>query len=79
MGFLDRFRPWYQRDRISPDFIAAPADVVPPVDEWRLAELDQALVEARDCEDWYRVDRLLDMRNAIRPPRPSVPVIPGRS
>ncbi len=61
--------------------------VTPPaerVDEQRrIAELDVMVLVAAEVGDWPRVDRLLDMRNAIRPPRvalrPSVPVIPGRS
>jgi hypothetical protein len=78
--------PFRRRDRISPDFIAVPAEQPVPV-EVRIADLDQRLsviAEVPPAERnealWWQLDRLLDMRNAIRParqPRP-VPVIPGR-
>jgi len=56
-----------------------------PVDgEQRIAELDVMILTAKESGDMPRVDRLLDMRLAIRPPkplqvRPSAPVVPGWS
>lgn len=54
--------------------------------EARIAEVDAQVDEAWHYGEMALVDRLLDMRNAIRPPRPaprrarpSVPVVPGRS
>lgn len=69
-------RPWYQR--ITPEFVAAPVDVVP--DESRIADLDAQISAAWAAGDTTLADRLIDMRNAIRQPEalPSVPVIPGR-
>lgn len=68
-----------RRKRLSPDFIAVPAE--PPVpDEVRVADLDAQAYEAFQAGDKAKVDRLIDLRNAIRPakePRP-VPVVPGR-
>lgn len=55
----------------------------------RIADIDDQLAaiaavppQARTPELWWRLDRLLDLRNAIAGQcatvRPSVPVIPGR-
>jgi hypothetical protein len=71
-----------------------------PLKAWqasRVVALDTQIAEIalmpailRRPSDWYRLDRLLDLRNKVRPPaplpddyatlplRPSVPVIPGR-
>lgn len=51
--------------------------------EAEIADIDVYMALARRRGDKVLVDRLLDERNAIRPPRPrlrsSVPVVPGRS
>lgn len=48
--------------------------------EDEIAAIDRQLDEAFHYGEMALVDRLLDMRNAVRPPRPrSVPVIPGRT
>jgi len=71
MGLLPR--------RIRPAYVAAPVE--PPVPaEVRIAQIDAQTYEAYLAGDMPRVNRLIDMRLAIRParkPRP-VPVIPGR-
>lgn len=70
------------------EFLTPPADRVPVDVQRRIGELDVLIFIAAQVGDWPRVDRLLDMRNAIRPPkplepewplplRPSVPVTPG--
>jgi hypothetical protein len=71
--------PFRRRDRISADFIAVPAEQPVP-DEVRIADLDSQAYEAFRAGDMATADRLIDLRNAIRPakePRP-VPVVPGR-
>jgi hypothetical protein len=72
-------------DKIRPAYVTAPVE--PPVpDEVRIAEIDiklRSIAVIPRCErgegsDW-QTDRLLDLRNAIRParePRP-VPVVQG--
>lgn len=77
--------PFRRRERLSPDFIADPAEQPVP-DEVRIADIDDrltalALIPRADRSDTWddQVDRLLAMRNAIRPACPSpVPVVPGR-
>jgi len=65
--------------KIRPAFETPPAE--PPVpDEVRVADLDTQAYEAFQAGDKAKADRLIDLRNAIRPakePRP-VPVVPGR-
>jgi hypothetical protein len=65
-------------DKIRPAYVTAPAE--PPVpDEVRIADLDAQAYEAFLAGDTAKADRLLDLRNAIRPARPRpVPVVPGR-
>lgn len=47
--------------------------------EQRVRNLDRAMEEARQDGNQKAIDRFLDARNAIRPPRPDeVPVNPGR-
>jgi hypothetical protein len=67
-----------RRKRLSPDFIAVPAE--PPVpDEVRVADLDTQAYEAFLAGDAAKADRLLDLRNAIRPANPSpTQVVQGR-
>ncbi len=68
-----------RRKRLSPDFIAVPAEQPVP-DEVRIADIDAQAYEAFLAGDMPRADRLIDMRNAIRPakePRPA-PVVSGR-
>jgi len=55
-----------RRRRLSPDFIAAPAEPPVPV-EVRIADLDAQAREAFLAGDKAKADRLLDLRNAIRP------------
>lgn len=72
----------FRRDRISPDFIAAPAEPSARdlVDEAKVIELDEQIYRAQRLGRTADRDRLMDLRNAIRPARPAtVPVIPGRS
>lgn len=65
---------------------AAPGGPVPgavadrPVED-RIADLNAQIAQARREGRHDRADRLLDMRNTIRAPRPpaEVPVIPGRT
>lgn len=47
----------------------------------QLAAIAMVPPSLRTQADWYRLDRLLDLRFAIAPLplRPSVPVIPGRT
>jgi hypothetical protein len=70
-------------DKIRPAYVTAPVE--PPVpDEVRVADLDDKLAaiaeiprdERSEGLEW-QADRLLDLRNAIRPARP-VPVVQGR-
>jgi hypothetical protein len=70
--------PFRRRERLSPDFIAVPAE--PPVpDEARVAHLDAQAYEAFLAGDTAKADRLLDLRNAIRPARPRpTQVVQGR-
>jgi hypothetical protein len=50
------------------------------VDEARIAELDEQVYRAHRLGRADERDRLIDLRNAIRPARPTaVPVIPGRA
>jgi hypothetical protein len=65
--------------KIRPPFVTAPAE--PPMpDEARVADLDAQAYEAFLAGDTAKADRLLDLRNAIRPGRPARPrpVVPGR-
>lgn len=77
---LRRFfrRPWYAA-------AAAPAPSVsrPAADEQdRIAQLDLRIRAAFAAGDRAEMDRLIDLRNAIRPARvvaaARVPVVPGR-
>lgn len=50
-----------------------------PVDERRIAQIDELIFRYRRQGEMGLVDGMLDKRNTIRAPRvPSVPVIPGR-
>jgi hypothetical protein len=77
--------PFRRRERLSPDFIAVPAELPVP-DEVKVADLDTKLAAIaeipRDDRSEglvWQEDRLLDLRNAIRPGRSRpVPVVPGR-
>lgn len=55
-----------RRKRLSPDFIAAPAEQPVP-DEVRIADLDDKARAAYLEGDIAAMDRLIDLRNAIRP------------
>jgi hypothetical protein len=79
--------PFRRRVRLSPDFIAVPAEQTVVPDEVRIADLDRRLAAVSEALRTVRVegllaraDGLLDQRNAIRPgkPRP-VPVVPAAS
>lgn len=71
-------RPPWSRQPIRPAYITPPAE--PPVDEARIAQLDERTFVAFREGNRELADRLIDMRNAIRPARPAVvPVIPGRT
>lgn len=66
----------FRRPRISPDFIAVPAEQTIVPDEVRIADLDQRLAVIAEVPPaernealWWQLDRLLDQRNAIRPAR----------
>jgi hypothetical protein len=65
-------------DKIRPAYVTAPAE--PPVpDEVRIADLDAQAYEAFVAGDTAKANRLLDLRNAIRPARSRpVPVVQGR-
>lgn len=68
--------------RLSADFIAVPHEPTARelVDEARIVELDESIYRAQRLGRTDDRDRLLDLRNAIRPAKPAeVPVIPGRS
>jgi hypothetical protein len=65
---------------------SAPAPSSPAADEPlvdRIAQLDLRIREAYERGDRDEMDRLIDLRNAIRPARVAasarVPVVPGRS
>jgi hypothetical protein len=68
--------------RLSADFIAVPREpsaLDRLVDEARIAELDEQIYRAQRLGRAADRDRLIDLRNAIRPARVAeVPVIPGR-
>jgi hypothetical protein len=68
-----------RRKRLSPDFLAVPAEQPVP-DEVRIADIDAQAYEAFKAGDKDKADRLIDMRNAIRPAKEPrrVPVVPGR-
>jgi hypothetical protein len=79
--------PFRRRERLSPDFFAVPAE--PPMvtpDEGKVADIDDKLTAIaeipRDDRSEglvWQENRLLDLRNAIRPARPRpVPAIPDR-
>lgn len=72
-----------KRERISPDFIAIPAEMPTRTTERRellLILLDEEITEARALGDAAAVDDLLTGRWAIiRLAQPEVPVIPGRT
>lgn len=57
-----------RRKRLSRDFIAVPAEQPVP-DEARIADLDTQAYAAFQAGDKAHADRLLDLRNAIRPAR----------
>jgi hypothetical protein len=59
--------PFRRRERISPDFIAVPAEQPVVPDEVRIADLDTQAYEAFKAGDKAKSDRLIDLRNAIRP------------
>lgn len=65
--------------RLSPDFIAVPRELSrDQVDEARVAELDEQIYRAQRLGRTDDRDRLIDLRNAIRPARVAeVPVTPG--
>lgn len=72
----------FKRNRLSPDFPAVPAEPTARdlIDEARIAEMDEEIYRAHKLGRTDDRDRLMDLRNAIRPARPAeVPVIPGRS
>lgn len=70
--------PFFRREQpISRDYFTAPAEHL--ISEARILELDERILGYRRTGQLVMVDRLLDMRNAIRPPRVAQPpVIPGR-
>lgn len=75
--------PFYRRDRISPDFLAAPREpsgaelVGAPIDRTAVvAAFDRLAAYAAQRGHRDLVDRVLDERLVVRP---AVPVIPGRS
>jgi len=68
--------------RLSADFLAVPAEPSGRdlVYEARVAELDEQIYRAQRLGRAADRDRLIDLRNDIRPARVAeVPVIPGRS
>jgi hypothetical protein len=71
MGLFER--------KIRPAYVTAPVE--PPVpDEVRVADLDAQAYEAFLAGDTAKADRLLDLRNAIRPAKPRpVAVVQGRA
>jgi hypothetical protein len=76
--------PFYRRNRISPDFIAVPAE--PPmrgIGERRqtlLALIDEELRDAQAAGNQEAIDELLEARSAVmKLARGSAPVSPGRS
>jgi hypothetical protein len=75
--------PFFNRKpRISPDFIAVPAEPSARdlIDEARLIELDEQIYRAHRLGREAERDRLIDLRNAIRPACVAdAPVIPGRT
>jgi hypothetical protein len=74
--------PFFRREHISPDFLAVPAEPSGRdlVDEARIVEIDEQIYRAQRLGRTDDRDRLIDLRNAIRPGRAaSVPVTPGRS
>lgn len=77
------FRPSNVARFTAPPTPASPAeDAIEGIDR-QLAEIAAVPPPVRTPELWAKQDRLLDLRNAIRPARvasrPSVPVIPGRT
>ena len=84
--------PFYRREPIRPAFVVPPAESRDlAATEAEIESIDRRLLAlqcipraSRSASMWPReVDRLLDLRNAIRPARVTapadVPVIPGRS
>jgi hypothetical protein len=76
----------FRRDKpIKPQFVTAPVGSVDLAVEAQVATVDARLrtiseVPAYDRGEGleWQLDRLLDMRNAIRPGRsPEVPIVPG--
>lgn len=74
-----------RRERLSPDFIAVHYEQPVPI-EVKVADIDDKLTAIAEIPrddrseglEW-QTDRLLDLRNAIRPAKPRpVPVVPGR-
>jgi hypothetical protein len=74
---------FHRRERLSPDFIAVPAEQTVVPAEARIAAVDTLLRDAAAMRPWDGETRaelnwLLDQRNKIRPGRPRpVPAIPG--
>jgi hypothetical protein len=67
----------FRRRPAEPSFVTAPVER--PVDESRIAQLDERTFAAFREGNKALADNLIDLRNAIRRARPaSVPVIPGR-
>lgn len=72
--------------KITPAFVTAQAEPDLAATEARVEDIDRKLLSIAQMPASCRVvnvDRLLDMRNAIRPPKVTapadVPVIPGRA
>jgi hypothetical protein len=66
--------------RPRPEFVSVPRELSrDQVDEARVAELDEQIYRAQRLGRAADRDRLIDLRNAIRPARVAeVPVTPGR-
>jgi hypothetical protein len=74
--------PLFRPRRLSADFIAVPVEPSGRdlVDEARIVELDEQIYRAQRLGRAADRDRLIDLRNAIRPARVAEPpVIPGRT
>lgn len=67
----------------KPEFVVPPAEIHAQSTEDRIEELNAQALQAWREGRVDRMNRLLDMRNAIRPPRVTqladVPYIPGRT
>lgn len=78
---LERFRrrPYVATPHEPPAVDRGPSARIGAIDR-RLEVVSLIPPSIRSRETWEVADRLLDERNAIRPPRPAqVPVIPSRS